>query len=321
MSELALVRPDTFAVAWPDEHARAATLTEIWLRSFKSQHTRKCYRRDLNAWLAWCAQCRISPSDARIAHMDLWIEQQRQGGAAESSIARRVSAISSWYGYLIVNTAQDDVPLATANPAKTRAKPKIDPDYSPTVGLSRAEADRLIEVADAYSPLSSALIRLLLTGGLRVGSALDARVEHLGYDRGHRTLTLTVKGGTPRRVPLPPFAGEALDAMLARRGDPETGPLFTLATGQPVYELWVWRLVRRLGKRAGIPQAANLAPHSLRHTAITELLDSGASLRDAQDFAGHKDPRTTRRYDHGRNSLDRHGAYVLAARFGARRDV
>jgi integrase len=41
--------------------------------------------------------------------------------------------------------------------------------------------------------------------------------------------------------------------------------------------------------------------------------DAGASLRDVQDYAGHKDPRTTRRYDHARDSLDRNAAYVVAA--------
>ena len=41
--------------------------------------------------------------------------------------------------------------------------------------------------------------------------------------------------------------------------------------------------------------------------------DAGASLRDVQDYAGHKDPRTTRRYDHSRDSLDRNAAYTVAA--------
>jgi integrase/recombinase XerD len=54
-------------------------------------------------------------------------------------------------------------------------------------------------------------------------------------------------------------------------------------------------------------------PHSLRHTAITLALDAGASLRDVQNFARHRDSRTARRYDRSRHSLDRNVAYTLAA--------
>lgn len=70
---------------------------------------------------------------------------------------------------------------------------------------------------------------------------------------------------------------------------------------------------RRLARAAGIEAWDRLSPHSLRHAAITLALDAGASLRDVQDYAGHKDPRTTRRYDHSRDSLDRNAAYVVAA--------
>jgi len=107
--------------------------------------------------------------------------------------------------------------------------------------------------------------------------------------------------------------------MLAERGQPDTGPLFGTPSGRPIYELYVYRLIRRLARRADIPAADRLSPHSLRHTAITELLDAtGGDLRTAQDFAGHADPRTTRRYDRARHNLDAHGAYLLAARFGRR---
>ena len=51
----------------------------------------------------------------------------------------------------------------------------------------------------------------------------------------------------------------------------------------------------------------------LRHSAITFALDAGTTLRDVQDYAGRKDPRTTRRYDHARDSLDRNAAYAVAA--------
>lgn len=306
----------------PGAADRLREITAAWLASQASEHTRTNYIRDLRYWIGWCDRCGISPLDATKRHVDIWIAFQRARGvrgdgkpAAKSSVARRVSAVSSWYDYIASDTAGDPEPLIIRNPAKTKARPKVDPDYSPILGLSRREADRLIEAAEDDGPMSAALIKMLLMPGLRCGSAINLKISDLGHDAGHRTLTLTLKGDVQDRVPIPPQLGSAIDAMLAARGNPVDGPLFTVR-GLPMYEVYVFRLLQRLAEKAGIPQAAKLSPHSLRHTAITEILNAGQSLRDAQDFARHKDPRTTRRYDRARKSLDRHGAYVLAARFG-----
>ena len=75
----------------------------------------------------------------------------------------------------------------------------------------------------------------------------------------------------------------------------------------------LWELVRRLAQAAGIPAWEQISPHSLRHSAITFALGADATLRDLQDYAGHKDPRTTRRYDHSRDNLDRNAGYMVAA--------
>jgi integrase/recombinase XerD len=305
----------------------AAKSSAVWLQRRRSAHTRIAYRRDLRSWLSWCAAHSVDPLRARMADVDAWIVGQRLTGArgsrpaAESTIARRVSAVASWYAYLIANTAEDPQPLVVRNPARAADRPRVDPDASETVGLSRAEADRLIAQARCDSPGTYALILLLLVAGLRIGSVVGAQIAELGTDRGHRVLDVTVKRGTRRRVPLPPAVADAIDAMLTARGNPADGPLFVTASGIALYELYVYRLIRRLAKRAGIPAADKLSPHSLRHTAITELLDAtGGDLRKAQDFAGHADPRTTRRYDRGRHQLDGHGAYLLASRFTAGTD-
>lgn len=301
---------------------RLAELTTMWLSRQRSAHTRTAYRRDLWQWGDWCAATGRNPLTARAADLDAWIVEQRATGArgrpaAESTIARRLSAVASWYDYLLVNTAADPEPLISHNPAQAAARPRIDPDDSNTVGLDRPEADRLLAQARADSLTSHAVILLLLVAGLRVGSAIDARIEDLGTDRGHRVLNLTVKGGRRRRVPLPPVLAHAIDEMLTGRGGPAQGPLFVTPSGLPIYELYVYRLIRRLARRAGLASADVLSPHSLRHTAITEILDAtGGDLRRAQDFAGHADPRTTRRYDRRRDQLDNHGAYLLAGRFG-----
>ncbi len=95
----------------------------------------------------------------------------------------------------------------------------------------------------------------------------------------------------------------ALEAYLAARAERAgagewrqlTGPLLATATGGRLRQGHLWELVRRLARTAGVGAWEQLSPHSLRHSAITFALDAGASLRDVQDYAGHKDPRTTRR--------------------------
>ena len=317
-TELAIIKPDAFDVAWPGQARRAEALTRIWISRQRSPNTQAAYERDIKGWLSYCARIGVEPADIRLAHVDVWIVSQLEHGDVPSTISRRVSAVSSWYKYMIANTADDPLPLAVRNPTVGCSKPDVDQDFSPTVALSHAEADRFIAAADAHSRTASALIRLLLINGLRIGSVISAQVDDLGFDRGHRTLSLIRKGGHRDRVAIPPAVGEAIDAMLAERGNPATGHLFLTRRGKPLYVGWVFRLVKLLGRRAGVPQAEQLSAHSLRATAITELLDSGASLRDAQDFARHADPRTTRRYDKRRGDLDRAGSYILAARYGQR---
>jgi site-specific recombinase XerD len=91
-----------------------------------------------------------------------------------------------------------------------------------------------------------------------------------------------------------------------------TKPLFITAAGTRLRQAYVFAMLRRYAVRAGLPTARVISPHSLRHTAATAALDAGATLRDVQDFLGHADPRTTRRYDRNRGSLDRSPVHRLA---------
>ena len=70
------------------------------------------------------------------------------------------------------------------------------------------------------------------------------------------------------------------------------------------------RIVRRIARTAGIVKRVGL--YTLRHELITAALDAGVPLRDVQEAASHADPRTTMRYDRGRQSLDRHATYIVA---------
>ena len=252
-------------------------------------------------------------------HVDLWVAGQQDRGAESSTVRRRLSALSSFYRYCAAHDLVDRIPTAGV------ARPVVDPDYTATVGLARDQARALVAAADAdrgpQALRTAAVIRLLLHNALRVDEACAADITDLGADAGHRVLRVTRKGARKAKVPLTPATAAALDAYLADRarraglGSPAqlAGPLLATATGGRLRQGHLSELVRRLARTAGIETWQELSPHSLRHSAITFALDAGAALRDVQDYAGHKDPRTTRRYDHARDSLDRNAAYAVAS--------
>ena len=146
--------------------------------------------------------------------------------------------------------------------------------------------------------------------GLRIDEALACDVTSLTYHRGHRALRITRKGGRASTEPLAPIVLRPLQDYLGDRTD---GPLFLNRddTARLAYTT-SYALIRRLARRAGIPAADRLSPHSLRHSFATELLGNGVPLQDVQDAMGHADPRTTRRYDRSRHNLDRHPTYQMA---------
>jgi integrase/recombinase XerD len=109
-----------------------------------------------------------------------------------------------------------------------------------------------------------------------------------------------------------PLTVPVLRVLEACRGERTEGPLVLRPlSGQPIDRRDCYRMVTRIAKAAGIPR--HISPHSLRHAAITNALDAGVPLRDAQILARHADPRTTEHYDRARGNLDRHGGHFLTA--------
>ncbi|MFC4000896.1 tyrosine-type recombinase/integrase [Prauserella oleivorans] len=298
---------------------REQVLLAAWLSSLRSARTRRAYAGDLLAWLDWLTERELDVLVAARVHVDLWVRQQESEGAAASTICRRLSALSSFYRYAAAHDLVQSMPTAGV------ARPAVDRDHTATVGLDREQARALLAAADADTGpqrlRTAAAIRILLHNAVRIDELVAAGVADLGQDRGHRVLTIVRKGNRKTKIPLAPATWDALEAYLTARAQAAgrdswrtlPGPLLATATGGRLRQSHLWELVRRLAKNAGIEVWDQLSPHSLRHTAITLALDAGASIRDVQDFAGHRDPRTTRRYDHSRGSLDRSPAYTLAA--------
>lgn len=280
----------------------ASDLAAAFLAGY-SASTRAAYACDLKHWGTFLGGIAVEPLAAHRTHVDVYVRMCESDGLSASTIARRLSTLAGFYAYAV---AED---LIDRNPVQRVRRPKVS-DESPRLGLDRDELARLLAVS-TKNPRDHALVCLLALNGLRVSETLGLDVSDLSHERGHRTVALARKGGKRQTAPLAPMTSSALDALLGARSD---GPVFQTATGRRLDRFAAAKIIRRLAQRAGIDKP--LSPHSLRHTFVTQALDAGASLRDVQDAAGHADPRTTRRYDRGRHSLDRHPTYAVAANVG-----
>lgn len=283
------------------------TLIMSWLLAYDSPNTRRAYQRTLTDWASWCEQIGVDPLQVRRVHVDTYARALGELGKSPATIGRTIACLSSFYRY-----AQADGKVA-ANPAEAVRRPKQSA-HSPTVGLTRNQATQLLAAAQNHSPRSAALIHLLLSNGLRIGEALAADITDLGQHDGHRTLSITRKGGVRALIPLAPPVAHAITTYIGGR---EHGPIFITGSGKRWDPSSVFRHLRSLAHKAGIETADQISPHSLRHTAITIGLDAEVSLRDMQHFAGHADPRTTTRYDHGRNNLARNPTYTITTQLAS----
>ena len=217
-----------------------------------------------------------------------------------STVARRLSTLATFYHYCAAEG------IVARDPSANVRRPKVDHE-SRTLGLDRNELGALLVQAGLGTPHDHALVTLLAMNGLRISEALNADVTDLDSERGHRTLRIVRKGGKHVTVPLAQRTSRALDLYIGERS---SGPVFVTGEGRRMDRGAADRIVKRLARRA---VGKLISPHSLRHTFITLALDARVALRDVQEAASHVDPRSTMRYDRGRQSLDRHATYIVAA--------
>ncbi len=221
-----------------------------------------------------------------------FMSQLMEEGKAKSSIARKLSAIRSFYRYLV----REDV--LKANPAATTVSPKLDkrlPSF-----LTVEEAKRLVEAPDVSTPQGQrdrALLELLYASGLRVSELVSLDVD--GLNLNSNELRVWGKGSKERVVLIGTPAARALERYLGdgRRvllGDKRSSALFVNRYGGRLPARRVQKILanysRVIGKR--------VHPHKLRHTFATHLLDGGADLKVVQELLGHADLASTQIYTH-----------------------
>jgi len=216
----------------------------------------------------------------------------------KSSIARKISALRSFYKYL--NREQ----VIVSNPAKSVSTPKVEKTLPITLTVD--EAFRLMESPKSIPEKSSevskenrlrdrAILELLYSSGLRVSELVGLNLSQLDSDLG--IVRVMGKGRKERIVPVGVKAIEALKAYLEERGVLRgEDPIFINFLGGRLTARSVGRLIKKYTRHSGIFR--KISPHSLRHTFATHLLDAGADIREIQEMLGHSSLSTTQRYTH-----------------------
>jgi len=214
--------------------------------------TREAYALDLRQFTSWCRARSLALFAVRRADIEGFAR-----GRARATITRRLSTIAGFYRYAV------EEELLASSPAAHVRRPRVDYE-SHAVALDRNELGALLVAAGLGTAGEHGLISLLALNGLRVSEAVGADIEHLGLERGHRTLTVTRKSGKIVTIPLAPRTARAIDLAIGERTE---GPVFLAADGRRLDRHGAGRIVRKTARRAGIGKT--VTPHTLRHAFIT----------------------------------------------------
>jgi integrase/recombinase XerD len=178
----------------------------------------------------------------RRADIETFARELEARGRARATVTRRLSTIAGFYGYAVEEELPDHSPAAHVR------RPRVDYESHATA-LDHNEVGALLVAAGLGPVAEHALVSLLALNGLRVSEATGADIEHLGLERGHRTLVITRKGGKVVTIPLAPRTARAIDLVIGERA---SGPLFLSADGKRLDRHGAARIVRRVTRRAGI---------------------------------------------------------------------
>ncbi len=259
-----------------------------------SQHTRLAYESDLGQFTAWLAERgatrpeQVGPPEVKRYMVDLMGK-----GLARTSVARKISAVRTFFKYLLAQGLVEVDPTTGLRLARERRRLPH--------ALKAKEIGRLLSAptgATFVAARDRAALEVLYSSGLRNSELCGLRLSDVDMQEG--VIRVLGKGRRERLALLGSHARAALEEYLPHRASkvkPEAAPLvFLNHLGTGLTSRSLCRVLERYLVRADLPEGTT--PHTLRHTFATHLLEGGAGLRDVQEMLGHLHLSSTQIYTH-----------------------
>lgn len=256
-----------------------------------SHHTLDNYQRDLNNLIQFCDASSIADWSALDEqHIRMHVSERHRKGISGKSLQRSLSAIRTFFDYLIQEGK------LTFNPAKGVKAPKVARKLPPTLDVDRVGQLLTIEGDDDLAIRDRAILELFYSSGLRLSELTGLNVDSLTSETEIRVLG---KGNKERQLPVGRKAAEALNKWLAIRNHfaaQDEPALFVSQRGNRLSARSVQQRLRHWVVKQGLD--THVHPHMLRHSFASHMLESSSDLRAVQELLGHADISTTQIYTH-----------------------
>jgi integrase/recombinase XerD len=282
------------------DEAIAQFLNFLTVEKGASQNTIAAYRNDIQQFAAFCSGLKKSAGKASWAQVDRpRIQEYLQGlqakAYADATVARKVAAIKSFFGFLHAEG------ITPTDPTETLSSPRV--GKSLPKPISPEEIDELLEQplrrSTPEAKRDKAMLELLYATGMRVTELVSLNLTDIILNDGTAYVRCLGKGAKERTVPIHEHAAESLLAYLkeGRRKlvrVPGEKALFVNRRGERLTRQGFWLILKGYAQSAHI--RSGVTPHTLRHSFATHMLRGGAPLRHVQELLGHANISTTQVY-------------------------
>jgi len=265
-----------------------------------SEHTYKAYSNDLQQCFNYLKLNFAIESVAEISHLFIksWLSELMASGMDAKSVNRKISALKSYYKYLLRHKLVDKSPMLKVSSPKTSKKlPVFIEENKMSEIMSHLVGEKSDEKNEEMHRIADDILLTLYHTGIRLNELIH--LEKKNIDLNQQTIKVLGKRNKERIIPITVELSEVLKDYLDLY--PSSPYVFNSPKGAKLYPNFVYRSVKTLLSR--YTTLNKKSPHVLRHTFATHLLNHGSDLNAIKELLGHANLSATQIYTH--NSVER----------------